>query len=324
MRHRLGNKGLSRTTSHRVLMLRNMVDSLIQHERITTTVAKAKEAQKLADQVIGWGKKGGRANWDKANSFLLNPTKTLRPLFTTLASRYANRSGGYTRVHLAGHRVGDRAPVAILELVDNPTDIKYDSAARALGRELAIKARETATGPATWWEWRKSVEGGSEEQVLERIVNSTSVDSLSRVNVLKALQGRVAAFVPPAPPSPDAEPDADLTPSPPTPTTSFLNLTHEHYLRHLATLQLSTSPVPDPSRRVKQITQRANPSDFRGAPLPVTTVPMAGRRHKAGERVDGWVEGEVVEKIGGPISRAKAHRGREARRMPKDDVEAEL
>jgi large subunit ribosomal protein L17 len=70
-RHRLGNKSLSRPTAHRLLMLRNLVSSLLQHESITTTVAKAKETQKLAEQVIGWGKRGGKSNWDRANSYLL-------------------------------------------------------------------------------------------------------------------------------------------------------------------------------------------------------------------------------------------------------------
>ena len=71
MRHRLANKSLSRPTAHRLLLLRNLVSSLLQHEQITTTVAKAKEAQKVAEKVIGWGKKGGRENWVRANGFLL-------------------------------------------------------------------------------------------------------------------------------------------------------------------------------------------------------------------------------------------------------------
>ena len=71
MRHRLANKSLSRPTAHRLLLLRNLVSSLLQHEQITTTVAKAKEAQKVAEKVIGWGKKGGKDNWIRANSFLL-------------------------------------------------------------------------------------------------------------------------------------------------------------------------------------------------------------------------------------------------------------
>ena len=80
MRHRLGNKSLSRPTAHRLLLLRNLVSSLLQHEQITTTVAKAKEAQKVAEKVIGWGKKGGRDNWVQANSFLLVSIALLQQL----------------------------------------------------------------------------------------------------------------------------------------------------------------------------------------------------------------------------------------------------
>lgn len=71
MRHRLANKSLSRPTAHRLLMLRNLVSSLLQHESITTTLTKAKETQKLAEKVIGWGKKGGKCNYDRAQAWLL-------------------------------------------------------------------------------------------------------------------------------------------------------------------------------------------------------------------------------------------------------------
>jgi len=71
MRHGLHLSKLSRPTAHRLLMLRNLVSSLLQHQQISTTLPKAKAAQKLADQVIGWGKVGGKDNWEKANGFLL-------------------------------------------------------------------------------------------------------------------------------------------------------------------------------------------------------------------------------------------------------------
>lgn len=71
MRHGLHLSKLSRTTSHRMLMLRNLVSSLLQHQQVSTTLPKAKAAAKLAEQVIGWGKKGGKDNWDRANGFLL-------------------------------------------------------------------------------------------------------------------------------------------------------------------------------------------------------------------------------------------------------------
>ena len=71
MRHRLGHNGLSRPTAHRLLMLRNLVSSLLEHQSISTTLPKAQEAQKLAEKVIQWGKSGTPADWARANSYLL-------------------------------------------------------------------------------------------------------------------------------------------------------------------------------------------------------------------------------------------------------------
>lgn len=340
MRHRLANKSLSRPTAHRLLLLRNLVSSLLQHEQITTTVAKAKEAQKVAEKVIGWGKKGGKDNWVRANSFLLvrnfpprglctssltsvhpqNPTETLAPLFTTYSERYADRAGGYTRLHRAGHRQGDYAALAVLELVDSPHDLKFESAASAVGRELAVKSREGA-GREAWWDFRKSVEGGDHAAELANLTKSSVLDELTRKNVGKALAFRKSVVVAVEPDAEDGEvtpvDESLLPPTPPTPASLFLDRAHEHYLRSLASFDLSTAPLPDSERTIKQLTQRLNPSDRRGAPLPVETVPLAGRTPKAGERTDGWAvnELEVVSKNGGPIGRAKGSRGREGRRL---------
>lgn len=320
MRHRLANKSLSRPTAHRLLLLRNLVSSLLQHEQITTTVAKAKEAQKVAEKVIGWGKKGGKDNWIRANSFLLNPTETLAPLFTTYSERYADRAGGYTRLHRAGHRQGDYAALAVLELVDSPHDLKFESAASAVGRELAVKSREGG-GRATWGDFRKSVEGGDHAAELANLTKSTVLDELTRKNVGKALAFRKSVVVAAEPDAEDGDAtpvdEALLPPAPPTPASLFLDRAHEHYLRSIASFELSTAPLPDSERTIKQLTQRLNPSDRRGAPLPVETVPLAGRTPKAGERTDGWAvnELEIVSKNGGPIGRAKGSRGREGRRL---------
>ncbi|GAA5871346.1 hypothetical protein JCM1840_004419 [Sporobolomyces johnsonii] len=315
MRHGLHLAKLSRPTAHRVLMLRNLVSSLLQHEQITTTLPKAKAAQKLADQVIQWGKDGGRSNWVRANAFLLNPKDTLKPLFTTFAARYAQRPGGYTRVQRAGYRVGDHAPLAVLELVDNRNDLRFENAARTVGRELAIRAREGA-GRNGWWTFRKSVENDGPERIVERLENAAELDPLTRKNVVKALQFRALA-VPAASPSP-ADADADEpTPTPTTTTTHpskrFLDRAYHHYLASLASFSLASAPAPDPTRTVKQLTQRLVPSEHKSAPAPVLTVPRAGRVARAGERIDGWdqalEDGVVVRKTGGPISRAK-HGGR--------------
>ena len=119
MEHKVGHRKLSRTTSHRLAMLRNMVTSLIEHEKITTTVPKAKEARKMAEKVITLGKKGGLANVRLA-SRIVKDKKLLQKLFGELKDRYAKRPGGYTRLMRGGFRRGDAADIAILELVDRP------------------------------------------------------------------------------------------------------------------------------------------------------------------------------------------------------------
>ncbi|GAA5854480.1 hypothetical protein JCM8547_004858 [Rhodosporidiobolus lusitaniae] len=345
MRHGLRTAKLSRPTAHRVLMLRNLVSSLLQHEQITTTLAKAKAAQKLADSVIQWGKDGGKSNWDRANAFLLNPKTTLRPLFTTLAARYESRPGGYTRIQRAGYRQGDRAPIAILELVDGRNDLRFEQAARSLGRELAIQASGRGSedeGKEVWRRFRSEVEKDGVEGIvngMERVGGAMGIDELTSKNVVKALRFRVAP-VPVVPsesvdasspteivPEADADLPAPAVPSPSSsssaaveaahPSTLFLNRTYHHYLLSLASFSLSSTPTPDPSRTIKQLNSRlsSSSSEVKGAPRPVGTVPTVGRREKAGERVDGWKKSEGVEvsQKGGPISRAKGAKGRESR-----------
>ncbi|MGV3619974.1 MAG: 50S ribosomal protein L17 [Archangium sp.] len=119
MEHKVGNRKLQRTTAHRLAMLKNMVTSLIEHERITTTVPKAKEARKMAEKVITLGKKGGLHNVRLAQRYVKDRA-LLEKLFGELKTRYADRKGGYTRLVRAGFRRGDAADIAILELVDRP------------------------------------------------------------------------------------------------------------------------------------------------------------------------------------------------------------
>jgi len=119
MRHKVGSRKLQRPTAHRLAMLRNMVTSLLEHERITTTVPKAKEARKMAEKVITLGKKGGVHNVRLAQKVVRSRT-VLEKVFGELKERYAKRPGGYTRLMRAGFRRGDAADIAILELVDRP------------------------------------------------------------------------------------------------------------------------------------------------------------------------------------------------------------
>ena len=123
MRHRMSGRKLNRTSSHRKAMFANMAAALIKHEQITTTLPKAKEMRGIADRLITLGKRGGLHARRQALSTLCD-AELVDKLFTTLAERYADRPGGYTRVLKAGFRYGDSAPVGIIELVERDEDAK--------------------------------------------------------------------------------------------------------------------------------------------------------------------------------------------------------
>lgn len=117
MRHRKTGRRLGRTSSHRDAMLRNMVTSLLDQERIVTTVAKAKEARIVTEQMITLGKKGDLHARRQAMAYIRSKSVVAK-LFDQLSSQYAERNGGYTRIIRTGARLGDAAPMAILELVE--------------------------------------------------------------------------------------------------------------------------------------------------------------------------------------------------------------
>ena len=123
MRHKVGQRKLNRTGSHRIAMLRNMAASLIKHEQITTGVAKAKELRPYVEKLITLAKKGGLSNRRLAQSRLMDDVQ-LAKLFDVLATRYADRNGGYTRIIKAGYHASDASPMAIIELVDRDTSAK--------------------------------------------------------------------------------------------------------------------------------------------------------------------------------------------------------
>ncbi|MDP3669450.1 MAG: 50S ribosomal protein L17 [Telluria sp.] len=123
MRHKMGQRKLQRTGAHRIAMLRNMAASLIKHEQITTTLPKARELRPYVEKLITLGKHGGLSNRRLAHARLLDDTQ-LTKLFDVLASRYAARSGGYTRIVKAGIRASDAAPIAIIELIDRDVSAK--------------------------------------------------------------------------------------------------------------------------------------------------------------------------------------------------------
>ncbi len=116
MRHRIAGRKLGRTTSHRWAMLRNLVSSLLEHEKVKTTDAKAKELRPLAEKLIGLGKRGDLHARRQALSVVRQP-ELVQKLFTTLSPRFQSRAGGYLRIVKLGTRPGDGAPVSIVEFL---------------------------------------------------------------------------------------------------------------------------------------------------------------------------------------------------------------
>jgi large subunit ribosomal protein L17 len=119
MRHGHGLRKLNRTSSHRLAMLRNMMNSLIQHEAIKTTLPKAKELRRVVEPMITLAKEPTLANKRLAFDRLRDRDMVVK-LFAELGPRYKARPGGYTRILKMGFRVGDNAPMALVELVDRP------------------------------------------------------------------------------------------------------------------------------------------------------------------------------------------------------------
>ncbi|MEM7718428.1 MAG: 50S ribosomal protein L17 [Pseudomonadota bacterium] len=137
MRHARGYRRLNRTHEHRKALFANMAGSLIEHEQIKTTLPKAKELKRIMDKLITLGKKGDLHSRRLAAS-RLKQDMYVEKLFEVLGPRYAERSGGYTRVLKAGFRYGDMAPMAIIELVDRDPDAKGAADRARLDAEDAL------------------------------------------------------------------------------------------------------------------------------------------------------------------------------------------
>jgi len=126
MRHRHGLRKLNRTSSHREAMLRNMCNSLLRHELIKTTLPKAKELRRVVEPIITLGKKPSLANRRLAFDRLRDREMVVK-VFNELGPRYAKRNGGYLRILKFGFRVGDNAPMALVELMDRPEEATTES-----------------------------------------------------------------------------------------------------------------------------------------------------------------------------------------------------
>jgi large subunit ribosomal protein L17 len=130
MRHRHGLRKLNRTTSHRLAMFRNMSNSLLKHEIIKTTLPKAKELRKVIEPLITLGKEPTLANKRLAFNRLRDREMVVK-LFNEIGPRYKARNGGYTRILKFGFRVGDNAPMALMELVDRPEPKQEETSSEA-------------------------------------------------------------------------------------------------------------------------------------------------------------------------------------------------
>ena len=125
MRHKLGQRKLGRTSSHRIALLRNLAAALIKHEQITTTLPKAKDLRPVIEKLVTLSRRGKTDLHARRQALAqIKDAAQVTKLFDVLAPRYADRKGGYTRVLKAGFRHGDNAPMAIIEFVDRDVSAK--------------------------------------------------------------------------------------------------------------------------------------------------------------------------------------------------------
>lgn len=147
MRHLVDHRRLGRTSPHRRALLRNMATSLILYGRIHTTLPKAKELRKFADRLVTWGKKGDVAARRHARRFVEDQT-ALNKLFNELAGRFASRNGGYTRILKSNFRLGDQAPMAYIEYLDNPLPQPKSKGAKSKEKPVEEKSKKPTKKPS--------------------------------------------------------------------------------------------------------------------------------------------------------------------------------
>jgi large subunit ribosomal protein L17 len=163
MRHRISFRKLSRTHEHRRALLRNLVTSLFLHERIETTVAKAKEARRVAERMITFAKRGDISARRHVDSYVFDPAAT-RKLFETIAPWYTERQGGYTRIIRIGRRLGDAGEMAIFELVKTVEQKAEDKKRRI---EAAEAKELSKTGTAATKKKNKAAADAEDEDAAE-------------------------------------------------------------------------------------------------------------------------------------------------------------
>jgi len=148
MRHRRAGRKLGRTTSHREMMMRNLVTSLLLYEKIITTAAKAKELRGVAEKMVTLAKRGDLHARRQAAEVLMEE-KALKKLFETIGGRYQDRDGGYTRITKLDYRMGDGAPLAAIEFVGaEPAGEAKKEGAAGTGRRRRRRRRGKGGAPA--------------------------------------------------------------------------------------------------------------------------------------------------------------------------------
>lgn len=149
MRHLKAGRKLNRSAAHRKALFRNLVTSLIDHEQVRTTDAKAKELRRVADRLITLGKRGSLHARRQALAYI-RKRSTVTKLFADVASRFRTRPGGYTRVVKLGHRHGDAAPMSIIELTDRGEAVKAEAERKRERRARRTEKKAAApTAPPT-------------------------------------------------------------------------------------------------------------------------------------------------------------------------------
>jgi large subunit ribosomal protein L17 len=138
MRHRMSGRKLNRTSQHRQMLFRNMSQALIKHEQIVTTLAKARELRPVVERLITLGKRGD-LHARRLAFARLRDNDMVTKLFDTLAERYADRQGGYTRIIKAGFRYGDSAAMAVIEFVDRDEDARGQDSGPVLDDDMPVE-----------------------------------------------------------------------------------------------------------------------------------------------------------------------------------------
>jgi len=161
MRHRKSGKRLGRNTSHRTAMMRNMVTSFFDCEKITTTDARAKELRKMAEKLITLARRGDLHSRRLALE-VVRDKKTVDKLFGTIAPRYTERPGGYTRIIKLGHRAGDNAALSIIELIEEAYTAKPKK------KKTPVKEAVKAVAAAPVEEVPAAVETSAEEDIQDK------------------------------------------------------------------------------------------------------------------------------------------------------------